>query len=124
MQAFDPTKFMTQYVCPMKQLMERYPDQVRDGVHHGYWGKVDRVFSHKGRDLSVVRMKDGHRVMVSNTMDGSCKYCVADLLDEEMSMKEIKEALDDGVRTSEIFGEGYFVSPERPDLISQALNAC
>jgi len=78
------------------------PDKIVNGHRHTQFPVV-KDLRHKGRNLSVLVLESGKRVMVSQTVTQGWEVCIAELLDESLSNQQIKDMLDAGVDTTEIF---------------------
>jgi len=114
MSAFDPSTFKTCYTCPFDRVKERYPDKVAtdgSGMQKVYtlFPSVKVILRHRPRKLNVLLMHGGEILMIGDTHDGS--LCIAEAL-PGMTPQVIKEKLDAGVSTTEMFGEGIFCTEE------------
>ena len=91
----------TAWTAPFTELKNLYPDKIVDGVRFTLFPRIVREFRHKDRNCSVLETANGNYILFHSTDDW---YFIADtLIDQDISIKEIKSKLDRGDPTTEIW---------------------
>lgn len=112
---FNPSKFHTRTESPLYELKTALPDKVVDGELHTMFGCVARGLYHSGTGISVLILTNGDIAMLGRS--GS-DWVVASLIDESMSLVEVKAALDRDVNTESVFASDAFYSADAQEVIA------